>query len=145
MRSGRRAYISGLLAAFIANAVIVAVGFPWTANLAWDPFVRQIEQIPAREWKTFQKNEVAQHFNIPEAAIFVLAERRIDPGMGGGFLVVFQLPNIKTPQLWLKQMANKSGMAQCRIDSLKYDCSGDITRLEYIPTKGVFEAEYMWD
>lgn len=97
------------------------------------------------QWRTTFREE-ALDFQIPPEATLVSAEKRKDVLMGGGYIVVFRLPNTKQPVQWLEQIAAKSnGLLACRKSKLMFDCRDDIRRLEYIPDRNVFEAEYMWD
>lgn len=96
------------------------------------------------EWRTTFHRELEGTFWVPEQASLVYAEKR-EEFMGGGYLVAFTLPATKKPIEWLELMATKSKFNGCRKSKTKFDCGGDITRLEYVPEKGVFEAEWMWD
>lgn len=109
---------------------------------AWFAVGSSNTDVTSKWRKSFR--EEASYFWIPQEAELMYAEERQE-FMGGGFLVVFTLPDTKRPIEWLELMAAKSKMNHCRKSKLMFDCGGDINRLEYIPNRKVFEAEYMWD
>ena len=96
------------------------------------------------DWPRFYEATVRDHFWLPPEARIRHAERR-EEFMGGGFLVVFTLPKGHEPERLLEHMAQKSKIYPYRKSKFKFDAGGDITRLEYFPARGEFEAEYMWD
>ena len=119
------------------------VAFPfiliWTFG-GWGPTKVDVTD----DWPRFYRQTVQNHFWIPPEAKIRHAERR-EEFMGGGFLVVFALPEGKEPTRWLEYMAQKSKIYPHRKSRFKFDAGGDISRLEYFPDRGEFEAEFMWD
>ncbi|MBC8064677.1 MAG: hypothetical protein H7Y17_07590 [Chlorobia bacterium] len=131
---------TGRLIAIGFGCLVVFLTLPMV--FVWHAFGSSNANVTSRWRETFR--EEASYFWIPQEAKLVHAEERQE-FMGGGFLVVFALPETKLPIEWLELMATKSKLNACRKSRLMFDCEGDINRLEYIPARKVFEAEHMWD
>lgn len=139
----RLVHAMGWLAMLILGACAAMTVFALVVALAMGGFGPTKTDVTA-DWPHFYQSEVKGYFWIPPEAKVRHAERRVG-FLGGGFLVVFTLPTNKEPERWLEVMAQKSKIYPYRKSKFKFDAGGDITRLEYLPARGEFEAEFMWD
>jgi hypothetical protein len=139
----RPGHVMGWMAVLILGSGFAMMVFPLFAILAMGGLGQTKDDVTA-DWPQFYQSEVKGYFWIPPEATIRHAERR-DEFLGGGFLVVFSLPEGKEQKHMLELMAQKSKIYPYRKSKYKFDAGGDIYRLEYFPSRGVFEAEYMWD
>jgi len=131
----------GWITVLIVGSGIVVFLLPYIMFLGFGDTKENVTD----DWPQFYEQTVSNHFWIPAEAKIRYAERREEVFMGGGFLVVFTLPESREPKHWLETMAQRSKIYPYRKSKFKFDAGGDINRLEYFPDRGEFEAEFMWD
>jgi hypothetical protein len=99
------------------------------------------------DWPRFYETEVSRFFKLPPEARVVLAEKT-----SGGFeyriVVRFTLPGTRSPEHWVRTIAEESGIAAPsahRKGKFLYDAGGDGYSVEYLESLGVFQVLYAID
>lgn len=98
-------------------------------------------------WREFYINKVSHYFYIPQEAKIVFAKEYYRFPMGYKIIVKFHLPPTKSPEEWIKVIAQKSGfISKHRIDKLLYkEQKGDICReIRYLPKRDLYVVIYSW-
>ena len=99
-----------------------------------------------RDWPTYYRTDVSRHFKLPPQAQVVHAEDYSPWPLGQEVRVRFRLPATRTPEEWVKHIANSSGIPdRFRKDPLQYDGPGDMNIVSYDRATGLFEVLYGWD
>jgi len=98
------------------------------------------------DWDQFYQREVRHYFTLPHEVKVFKATHTATAIMGGRVHVTFRLPATKRPEEWLEGIAGESGLARYKVSDLLYDCEErDLWRLEYLPDKKLYVAEWGWD
>lgn len=100
------------------------------------------------DWSKYNTQIVSNYFKIPNEATIRKAIHTDTAIMGMRFYIEFSLPTNKLPEVWLQDIATRSGMKErYKRTNYLYDCDTecDLLRLEYLPDKNIYIAEAGWD
>ncbi|MDQ2987346.1 MAG: hypothetical protein M3R13_11635 [Armatimonadota bacterium] len=120
-------------------------------GIAWYMFSPLNEVVDRRgDWPEFYETYVSRFVTIPPEATILEATDFTDFPMGGGFRVVFTLPNTKTPEDWMLLLTSGKGvdLREHKKSEYLYDASGaawDVYWLQYQPKETRYILRYHWD
>jgi hypothetical protein len=128
--------------------VVTVVGPLALAWLLMGPWDHKVDR--RGDWAEFYDSHVIKFANIPAQASIVEATDMADFPMGGGFKVVFTLPDTKTPEEWMLELTTGGGveLREFKVSEHFYDASGkgwDAYWLRYFPEKKHYVLRYHWD
>jgi len=140
LRAALGVVLTGAVVAVTGGVTLLVLAFSLlgcdrTSNRKWD-------------WPNYNRETVSRYFKLPEETQVLSAVHTDTAIMGERFVVRFRLPDTRTPEEWLRVIATESRFPRTYHKSrFVYDCGGncDLTRLEYHPADGVYEACGGWD
>lgn len=101
------------------------------------------------DWPVFYETYVSKFATIPAEATIIEATEVKDFMFGGGFTVVFTLPETKAPEEWMLVLTSGEGVGlrEHKVSALHYEVSGtgDIYWLQYFPEEKHYVLRNQWD
>jgi len=100
------------------------------------------------EWKQYYADVVSSNFQLPADITIVSAVHTDTAIMGMRYVVLFEAPSNESPEIYLEKIAKDSGFKPSyKQGPYLWDCRKecDLWRLEYLPDKKLYQAQWGWD
>lgn len=124
--------------------VAIVVKIAVAVSDVFAPF-RDVKTNHLSDWDDFYARKVSRYFKLPNEATIIRAEECECAIMGWELKVRFKLPLTKSPQAWVKSIAEESGISRHKKSDFLYDAGGDVYKVEYLPEEKAYIVVYSWD